>query len=117
MLRTILLAACLALPALTASAQRSGTYAVEGQTASGQGYQGSLTLAASGPQSWIVTWRVGNTTARGVGLMVKGMLVVGYVSDSETGVVAYEAMPDGRLAGRWTQGREGGVGTETLSPR
>jgi hypothetical protein len=112
-----LAALCLVLPALPAAAQRAGAYAVEGRGADGAAYAGAVNLAPSGPQTWRVTWRVGGETARGVGMMVRNVLVVGYVLNGETGVAAYEQQPDGRLLGRWTQGREGGLGTETWLPR
>jgi hypothetical protein len=122
MLRIALTALCLAataLPATTlpAAAQRAGAYAVEGRGADGAAYAGAVNLAPTGPQTWRVTWRVGGDTARGVGLMVRNLLVVGYVLNGETGVAAYEQQSDGRLVGRWTQGREGGLGTETWLPR
>ncbi|MBX9749123.1 MAG: hypothetical protein K5Q68_05855 [Roseococcus sp.] len=112
---TALLAACLCVQ--PAAAQRSGVYAVEGRGADGTTYQGSATLTATGPQTWRMSWRVAGDTTNGIALTVGNLLVIGYVSGRETGVVAYEVMADGRLVGRWTQGREGGVGTETLSPR
>lgn len=119
MLKFALAAICLSsgLIALPAAAQRSGTYAVQGADATGTRYEGSATLTATGPETWRITWRVAGATSNGVGLMVKGMLVIGYISERETGAAAYEVMPDGSLVGRWTQGREGGVGTETLMPR
>jgi hypothetical protein len=110
-----LLAAGLCVP--PAAAQRSGVYAVEGRAVDGSTYQGSATLTATGPQTWRISWRVSGESANGVALTVGKLLVVGYVAGRETGVVAYEVMEDGRLVGRWTQGREGGVGTETLIPR
>lgn len=100
-----------------AAAQRSGVYAVEGRGADGSAYTGSATLTATGPQTWRVSWRVAGNTSSGVALTVGKLLVIGYVSGRETGVAAYEVMADGRLVGRWTQGVEGGVGTETLIPR
>jgi len=117
MLRIALTALCLALPALPAAAQRAGAYAVEGRGADGSTYAGAVNLVPTGPQTWRVTWRVGGDTARGVGMMVRNLLVVGYVLNGETGVAAYEQQSDGRLVGRWTQGREGGLGTETWLPR
>jgi hypothetical protein len=110
-----LLAAGLSLQ--PAAAQRSGVYAVEGRGVDGTAYQGSATLTATGPQTWRMSWRVAGETTHGVALTIGKLLVIGYVSGRETGVVAYEVMEDGRLVGRWTQGREGGVGTEVLTPR
>lgn len=102
----------------SAQAQRSGTYAVEGRGVDGQRYEGSLQLQATGPRTWRLTWRIGGTTTNGIGMTVDDdMLCAGYVSDRETGVVCYEIERDGRLVGVWTQGRDGGVGTETLFPR
>ena len=105
-------------PEITTTIQvRSGTYAVRGRDPSGQTYEGSAQIQATGPNTWRVTWRVDGETAQGVGLTVGDALVVGYVSGRETGVVIYGAEPNGNLTGLWTQGREGGVGAETLMPR
>lgn len=93
-----LLAALVAIQ--PAAAQRSGTYAVEGRAVDGGSYQGSATLTATGPQTWRMTWRVSGETSSSVALTVGNMLVIGYVSGRETGVAAYEVMPDGCLAGR-----------------
>lgn len=112
-----LAAAFLLATGAAAQAQRSGTYAVEGRAPDGQRYEGSLQLQATGPQTWRITWRIAGETASGVALTIGNMLCAGYVAQRETGVVCYEIMPDGRLMGRWTQGGEGGVGTETLLPR
>lgn len=117
-LRSLALAGLMvSLAAAPAAAQRSGTYAVEGRTAAGERYEGSVQLQATGPQTWRLSWRVSGETSTGVALTVGNLLVVGYVSGREIGTAAYEVMPDGRLIGRWTQGREGGVGTETWLPR
>lgn len=110
-------AALLGLSALPAAAQRSGTYAVEGTTAAGQRYEGSATLAATGPRTWRITWRTSGETSTGVGFVAGNVLVIGYLSGRETGAAAYRIMPDGTLEGEWTQGRDGGVGTERLLPR
>lgn len=114
MLATLALSCALAAPAM---AQRSGTYAVQGTGADGSRYEGSAQLQATGPQSWRITWRIGGDTTNGTALTVGTMLVVGYISGREPGVAWYQVMPDGSLSGRWTSGREGGVGTETLLPR
>jgi hypothetical protein len=118
-MRTILasLTISAALLASPAMAQRSGTYAVEGRGMGGERYEGSAQLQATGPDTWRITWRVAGQTSAGVGFLIGNLLVIGYVSGRDTGAAAYEVMPDGRLVGRWTQGREGGIGTETLLPR
>jgi hypothetical protein len=119
-MRLVLAAATLlSLPlfATPAAAQRSGTYAVTGQGADGSRYEGTAQLQATGPATWRITWRIAGETTTGVGLVIGSMLVVGYVHGRETGAAGYEVMPDGRLSGRWTVGREGGVGNETLLPR
>lgn len=113
------LLAVLAVPLMPtpATAQRSGTYAVTGQGPDGSRYEGSAQLQATGPSTWRITWRIGGETMTGVGVMMGSVLVVGYVHGGQTGAAGYEVGPDGRLSGRWTAGREGGVGTETLLPR
>ncbi|UPY36360.1 hypothetical protein [Sediminicoccus sp. KRV36] len=105
------------LAAQPAVAQRSGTYAVMGVAVDGTAYEGSATLAATGPQTWRINWRVGSDTSAGVAITVGNMLVVGYVAGRETGAAYYEVQANGNLVGRWTQGRNGGLGSETLLPR
>jgi hypothetical protein len=109
------LAAGLASPAL---AQRQGSYAVAGQTPDGQRYTGQLLMEPSGENTWRIVWQVAGDTANGVGLLIPQgpLLVVGYVAGRQTGVAVYAVQPDGRLLGTWTQGTEGGVGTEVLTP-
>lgn len=105
-------------PSIPATIQiRSGTYAVQGREPGGQNYEGSAQIQATGPNTWRVTWRVAGENAQGTGLTVGDAFVVGYTSGREIGVVIYGAEPNGNLTGIWTQGRDGGVGTETLTPR
>ncbi|MBR0656615.1 hypothetical protein [Plastoroseomonas arctica] len=96
---------------------RSGTYAVQGTAPDGTAYEGALELQATGPQSWRLTWRIAGDTTIGAGLSVGDRLVFGYRSEGEVGTGFYEPQSDGRITGRWTQGAQGGVGTEVLSPR
>lgn len=117
-MRTLLSAFVLScLVAAPAAAQRSGTYAVTGTGVDGSRYEGTVQLQATGPQTWRLTWRISGETATGVGVLQGGQLAVGYVSQRETGAALYTVQPDGSLTGIWTQGREGGVGRETLLPR
>lgn len=118
MKNTLLTAALLAGLASPALAQRQGGYTVEGQTADGQRYTGTLQMVSRGQNTWQVSWRVGSDTASGIGLLIPEgpLLVVGYLAGREIGVVAYAVQPDGRLMGTWTQGQGGGIGTETLAP-
>lgn len=119
MLKSLITGALLAVLATPALAQRQGGYAVEGQGADGQRYQGTLALEQTGQHTWRVTWRVGGDTAHGVGLLIPQgpLLIVGYsAGGQEIGVAAYAVQPDGSLRGTWTQGTGGGIGTETLTP-
>lgn len=118
-MRPALLAAPLALACLfadPAAAQRSGTYALVGVADSGR-YEGTAQLQATGPDTWRITWRIAGEVITGVGMMVGPVLVVGYQHGREPGVAAYEVLPDGRLAGRWTSGRAAVIGTEVWMPR
>lgn len=118
MRRLLLAAACTATLAGSAAAQQAGTYAVEGQGADGQRYQGTATLQPTGGNTWRVTWRVGSDSAQGVGFVIPEgpLLVVGYVLGREIGAAAYAVQPNGTLQGTWTQGQGGGIGTEVLTP-
>ena len=115
--RFVLAAILLAGLALPAAAQRAGAYAVEGRGPDNQTYTGSVTLAPTGPETWRLTWRIGGETINGVGIAVPGGLVVAYFQDRQVGAAFYVAQPDGILEGRWTWGRDGGVGIERLLPR
>ncbi|WP_198377672.1 hypothetical protein [Neoroseomonas rubea] len=119
-MRRLILAAALALalPA-GASAQQAGTYAVAGQTPDGQRYEGTATLRQTGTNTWTITWNVAGDTSRGVGLLIPEgpLMVIGYVAGREIGAAAYAVEADGSLAGTWTQGEGGGVGTEILRPQ
>jgi len=63
------------------------------------------------------TLRIGGDTTNGVGVLSNGVLAVGYTHARETGAVLYVVNADGSLSGRFTQGRDGGVGTERWLPR
>ncbi len=119
-MKTVTLAAAAILTltlTLPAQAQRSGAYAVEGTAADGTRYQGAVQLQTTGPETWRVTWRIGGETVTGIGIMANGVLSVGYAQARDVGVAWYQVGADGVLAGRWTSGREGGVGTERWLPR
>jgi len=117
MKRLLLATAFTALMAAPALAQRSGTYVVEGASPDGSRYEGAAQLRATGPQTWQLVWTISGTTTTGVAISAGNLLVVGYIVEGQPGTGAYEVQPDGRLLGRWTQGLQGGVGTETLTPR
>ena len=103
--------------ALPAQAQRNGTYNVDGTDMAGAKYQGTVQLQSTGRETWRVTWRIGGETTNGVGVLSNGVLAVGYTHARDIGAVAYIVNADGTLSGRFTQGREGGVGTERWMPR
>ncbi len=117
-MRMIILAGVAALGlAMPAQAQRSGTYAVEGTAVDGSRYTGSVQLTATGPETWRATWRVAGEVTNGIGILMNGMLAFGYFAQRETGTALYVVGADGSLAGRWTAGPNGGVGTERWLPR
>jgi hypothetical protein len=104
--------------ALPAQAQRAGSYRVEGIEASdGNPYSGSVELAATGPETWHATWRIGGQVTQGIGILVNGVLAFGYFGQGATGTALYVVAADGSLAGRWTWGLNGRVGTERWLPR
>ncbi|MBU8542424.1 MULTISPECIES: hypothetical protein [Roseomonadaceae] len=110
----LLTAPLLANPAI---AQRAGAYVVEGSGADGSRYTGAAQIAPSGPQTWLVTWRVGGETIQGIGVDNGSVLSVAYNQGGVLGSALYEVRPDGSLVGLWTSGRDGGLGRETMSPR
>ena len=103
--------------ALPAQAQRNGTYNVDGTDIAGARYQGTVQLQSTGQETWRVTWRIGGETTNGVGVLSNGVLAVGYTHARDIGAGAYVVNADGTLSGRYTQGRDGGVGTERWLPR
>lgn len=115
-MRALLLAAALLLPATPAFAQRPGTYDVIGVNANGSEYRGRATLQALEAGTFAMTWVVAGQTFRGVGLVVDGLLVLGYSTGGTAAVATYRPQPDGTLVGPWTTGR-GRVGSERLVPR
>lgn len=117
MKRILLATAFAALVAAPAHAQRSGTYVVEGVSPAGERYEGALQLQATGPQTWRLVWTISGSTTTGVAISAGNTLVVGYTVEGLPGAGSYEVQTDGRLVGRWTHGLQGGVGTETLTPR
>ena len=117
MTRFLLAASLTVLLAAPAMAQRSGIYAVEGVTPGGARYAGAVQFQATGPLTWRITWTIAGTVTNGTALTAGPVLLVGYMTEGQPGTGFYEVQPDGRLLGRWTQGVQGGVGTETLTPR
>lgn len=118
-MRLRLAAALLALPFLAppAAAQRAGFYAVQGAGADGSRYEGVVQLTPTGPQTWRLSWRIAGETINGIGVSNGKMLSAGYSQGGQTGTALYEVQPNGTLNGIWTSGREGGLGTERLTPR
>jgi len=121
-MRRILAAAALcALPILTAApatAQRAGSYTVQGTGPDGSDpYSGTLELIATGPQTWRVVWRIAGESINGIGVSNGRTLSTGYRHGGEVGSALYEVQPNGVLEGIWTSGREGGLGRERLTPR
>lgn len=116
LLRTLLLATALLIPALPAWAQiREGLYEVEGQNPDGTTYSGHLSLQTAPGAAWIATWQMSDVRIVGLGLIQGGVLAISFVVEGLPGIAAYEVDPDGTLRGVWTTG--GGLGTETLTPR
>lgn len=115
----IIAAALLGLPLLAtpAAAQRAGFYVVEGAGGDGSRYSGTVQFTPTGPQTWRLSWRVGGETINGIGVSNGKILAVGYSQSGTLGTVLYEIAPDGSMQGIWTAGREGGLGTERLTPR
>jgi hypothetical protein len=103
------------LLAQPAAAQKPGVYAVEGRNADGSAYDGTLELVPRRDGTWVLTWRLGSDTVRGLGLVQGEVLSVGYAAGGAPGIAVYRILPDGRLEGSWTMGE--GVGRETLTPR
>ena len=95
----------------------SGTYAITGVNPGVGAYTGTLTITARG-DVYDVYWSIANTHYSGVGVVTNDTLSVAYsaADHSWLGVMAYRALPNGRLEGKWAvQGRAGAPGTETAT--
>lgn len=113
-MRPILLLALLLAPGW-AAAQRAGTYALAGSNPDGSPYSGTVELAHGPNATWRITWRIAEQELEGIALEQGGVLAGAYLLGGEPGVVAWRVLPDGTLRGTWTV--DGGVGTETLTPK
>jgi hypothetical protein len=96
---------------------RAGSYAIQGTATDGVCYEGALDLEETGPQTWRIVWSIAGEVTIGVGLTVGNRLVFGYQGGGQVGAGFYEPGAYGRLIGRWTQGAQGGVGSEILLRR
>jgi len=95
----------------------SGTYAITGVNPGVGPYTGTLTITARG-DVYDVYWSIANVHYSGVGVVANDTLSVAYgaADHSWLGVMAYRALPNGRLEGKWAvQGRAGAPGTETAT--
>jgi len=107
----------LVLAAAPAAAQRAGLYDVQGSSLAGDSYRGIAQLEPTGPHTWRIGWLIDGEAANGIGLAEEGRLTVAYQIGDELGLAIYRPQPDGSLLGRWTQGHEGNLGEERLTPR
>jgi hypothetical protein len=110
----LLLSAALPAPA---AAQNVGTYAAQGTSPDGSTYTGTVQYQSAGNNTWRVTWRIpGQAPIIGSAISNGRNIAAGYVLEGVVGVILYEEQAGGVLVGRWTT-RDGGVGTERLTPR
>ena len=102
----------LAQPAL---AQKPGVYSIEGRNSDGSTYDGTLEVSRQRDGTWLVTWRVGGDTIRGIGLVQGDLLAVAYSANNNPGIILFRVQSDGRMDGPWTMGD--GIGREIATPR
>lgn len=116
MRRKLLVALAALLVAGPAAAQQAGNYAVQGVGPDGSSYSGNLLMEPVGKGAWRMTWRIAGDTLVGVGIAAPNLLAAGYSDNGRAGAVLYDVAPNGVLSGRWVA-PDGGLGTETLTPR
>jgi hypothetical protein len=108
--------AMMLLLAPVALAQDHVAYSVQGTNPDGTAYHGAFEGVRQPDGAWVLTWRIGASVVRGIGLVQGEVLAVAYPADGGApGVATYRILPDGRLEGSWTIGE--GLGQETLTPR
>ncbi len=85
-----------------------GTYSVEGSNNNGTAYDGFAVISKDGDK-FVVKWTVGTAKYRGIGKLVGKTLTVDWGQEY---AVIYQVLPDGRLDGKWDNGKA----TETMTP-
>lgn len=81
-------------------------------------YEGTVTISRTG-MIYDLVWNIRGQTQRGVGILDRGVLSVGYIDITDgnmkdAGAVSYIADSKERLRGTWTSVKGGTIGTETL---
>jgi hypothetical protein len=116
-----ILGSALALMLLAAGpvmAGAAGDYAVEGENPGGSGsYSGTVKVVQTGPQTFEVRWRIGNTTFVGTGVGDDQFLSVGYKSGGSNYGVALYVASGGSWQGVWAYGGAKEIGKEVWHPR
>lgn len=92
----------------------NGTYAITGTNAGNNApYKGTLTIQKTGA-TYRLTWKTGNVSYNGIGLLDGSKLVVGWGFGNAFGVVRY-AMNGNAAQGIWAMGGGQAIGTENLA--
>lgn len=123
----MLAASCLLFASsISAFADPTGTYQVQGKNADGGQYTGTVSVQRTG-DTYAVAWDVAGTKFIGTGLGAKFVgdrfqmgpasaddtaISVGYVSGKSFGMAMYFQQPDGRWQGIWTYGGSDKAGYE-----
>ncbi|MBN2252042.1 MAG: hypothetical protein JW724_08240 [Candidatus Altiarchaeota archaeon] len=76
-----------------------GTYDVKGTNPDGSPYEAVLTLTPQG-KSWYAEWNFGDGVIEGEGITIDDLLVTGFGSSENTGVLIYE-IKGNKLVGEW----------------
>jgi hypothetical protein len=120
MLRVIALTASTALfcsGALAADGNVGGKYDVLGKNPNGSEYSGTAEIVVTTENTCRIIWTTGSTSSEGICMRNDNAFAAGYVLGDKVGLVIYQMMGDGSMAGLWTVADESGVGTEILTPR
>lgn len=92
------------------AADPTGVWQISGTSPGGSTYHGTATVQANG-QTYSVTWRVGNSSYAGVGILSGNAFATYYQNASDAGVILYQATGS-NWNGLWAHGKGGAVGTE-----
>ena len=93
-----------------------GGYRVEGTNLDGSTYAGTARITPTSDTTCRIAWVTGGTTSAGICMVDFDVVAAGYELNGEVGLVIYELMDDGSLAGVWTIADRPGVGYEVLTP-
>ncbi|MGD0023696.1 MAG: hypothetical protein ABSC37_03565 [Xanthobacteraceae bacterium] len=108
--------------AVAASAQAetltlASTYDEVGTNPDGSKYTGTVSVKVISDTTFLIEWKIGNSTYKGFGMRLNETLAATYTIDGDPGLAMYKVDDDGTLDGIWTVRGKNESGTDRLTPR